>query len=131
VAVPWLIYLGPIKVSDEAWIFRSISHSVSGPEDIFRDKVRARDGRCVISGVVNATAEWGSWAGYEVAHVFPLQHENLWIELDHGCRITNKDSAAQSSINSVQNGILMFRHLHTLFDQYLFSIDPDVSKHLI
>jgi hypothetical protein len=118
-------------VSYEAWIFRSISHSVSGSEDIFRDKVRARDGRCVISGVVNATAEWGSWAGYEAAHVFPLQHENLWIELDHGCRITNKDSAAQSSINSVQNGILMFRHLHTLFDQYLFSINPDVSKRLI
>jgi hypothetical protein len=118
-------------VSDEAWIFRSISHSVSGPEDTFRDKVRARDGRCVISGVVNATAEWGSWAGYEAAHVFPLQHENLWIELDHGCRITNMDSAAKDSINSVQNGILMFRHLHTLFDQYLFSIDPDVSKHLI
>lgn len=32
-----------------------------------------------------------------------------------------------SKINSVQNGLLMARDLHTAFDQYLFSVNPDVG----
>lgn len=37
------------------------------------------------------------------------------------------DAVGISKINSVQNGLLMDCSLHSLFDQYLFSIDPDVS----
>lgn len=35
--------------------------------------------------------------------------------------------AGLSKINSIQNGLLMSGNLHTRFDQYLFSINPDVS----
>jgi len=32
-----------------------------------------------------------------------------------------------SGINSVQNGFILSSSLHELFNQYLFSINPDVS----
>ncbi|KAK9357170.1 hypothetical protein V1504DRAFT_479111 [Lipomyces starkeyi] len=47
---------GTIRVSDEAWYSLLISHAVSGREDTFRDGVRARDGKCVISGEVNGAS---------------------------------------------------------------------------
>lgn len=37
------------------------------------------------------------------------------------------DAVGLSKINSIQNGLLMSRTLHTRFDQYLFSVNPDVS----
>ncbi|OJD15667.1 hypothetical protein AJ78_04085 [Emergomyces pasteurianus Ep9510] len=115
-----------LKVTDEHWVARLHSHSVSGREDRFRDGVRARDGRCVISGQVNPGAQWGDWAGLEAAHVFPLEKESLWIQFNYGRWITNMDHAAGvSRINSIQNGLLMAGHLHTRSEQYLFSINPD------
>jgi len=36
--------------------------------------------------------------------------------------------SGSSRINSVQNGLLMSENLHTQFDQYLFSINPDVRN---
>lgn len=33
-----------------------------------------------------------------------------------------------SSINSVRNELLMLSTLHTAFEQYIFSINPDGSK---
>ncbi|KAL1983690.1 hypothetical protein VTN96DRAFT_10119 [Rasamsonia emersonii] len=120
-----LIRLGTIRVSDEVWFSRLISHAVSGREDAFRDGVRARDGKCVISGEVNDGATWGVWAGFQAAHVFPLEHENLWIQYNYGRWITKMDDVVgNSKINSVQNGLLMSENLHTRFDQYLFSINP-------
>jgi hypothetical protein len=105
-----------------------ISHSVSGREDAFRKGVRERDGKCVISGAINRLAQWDVWAGFEAAHVFPLEYENLWIEYNYGRWITNMDGIMGSSkINSIQNGLLIVGTLHTRFDQYLFSINPDVS----
>jgi hypothetical protein len=115
-------------VSDEAWFSRLISHAVSGQEDAFRTGVRARDGKCVISGEVNDLAPWENWAGFQASHVFPLEHESLWIQYDYGRWITNMDGVVGSSkINSTQNGLLMSTNLHERFDQYLFSINPDVS----
>jgi hypothetical protein len=115
-------------VSDEAWFSRLISHAVSGREDAFRTGVRARDGKCVISGEVNDLAPWENWAGFQASHVFPLEHESLWIQYNYGRWITNMDGVVGSSkINSTQNGLLMSTNLHERFDQYLFSINPDVS----
>ncbi|KAK9318770.1 HNH endonuclease-domain-containing protein [Lipomyces orientalis] len=123
---------GTIRVSDEAWFSRLISHAVSGREDAFRDGVRARDGKCVISGEVNDGALWGVWAGFQAAHVFPLEHENLWMQFNYGRWITNMDGVVgRSKINSLQNGLLMSENLHTRFDQYLFSINPDDSHKVI
>ncbi|KAK9364539.1 hypothetical protein V1509DRAFT_656132 [Lipomyces kononenkoae] len=87
---PVLIPPGNIRVSDEAWIARLISHSVS-------------DEKCLIS------------AGFQAAHVFPLEYESLWIQFNYRRWIINMDSA----------------NLHTRFDQYLFSINPDDCHKII
>jgi hypothetical protein len=125
--VLWLIHLGTIQVSDEAWFARLISHAISGREDAFRNGVRARDGKCVISGEINDVAPWDVWVGLEAAHVFPLQQESLWIQHNYTLWITNMESGGSSTINSVQNGLLMSEAVHSRFDQYLFSVNPDVS----
>jgi hypothetical protein len=107
---------------------RLISHSVSGREDSFRDGVRARDGKCVISGAVNTRAAWDIWSGFQACHVFPLEQENLWIEYNYSRWITDVDDmVGVSKIHSVQNGLLMRADLHVDFDNYLFSINPDAS----
>ncbi|EER41366.1 conserved hypothetical protein [Histoplasma capsulatum H143] len=117
---------GSLQVTNEPWFARLTSHSISGREDQFRYEVRARDGKCVISGQVNPSAQWDDWAGLEAAHVFPVAKESLWIALNYGHWITNiNDAEGQSKIHSVQNGLLMMGNLHTRFDQYLFSINPD------
>lgn len=121
----WLISLGIIQVNDEAWGARLISHAVSGREDAFRNGVRARDRKCVISGEVRGVP-WDNWVGLEAAHVFPLQQENLWLQHNYGRWITNMGSGG-STINSIQNGLLMSETIHSWFDQYLFSTNPDVS----
>ena len=125
---PEPIHLGSIQVTNEPWFARLTSHSVSGREDQFRYGVRARDEKCVISGQVNPGAQWDDWAGFEAAHVFPLEMESPWIEFNYGRWVTNMDETiGVSKIQSIQNGLLMTGHLHTRFDQYLFSINPDVS----
>jgi hypothetical protein len=103
-----------------------ISHNaLSGREDAFRDGVRARDRKCVISGRVDGIP-WDVWIGFEAAHVFPLQQETLWIQYNYAHWITSTGSGS-STTNSIQNGLLMSKTVHSLFDQYLVSINPDVS----
>jgi hypothetical protein len=92
-------------VSDEVWFARLTSRAISGQEDTFCTGVRARDGGCVISGEVNDLALWGNWAGFQAAHVFPLEHESLWIQYNYGRWITNMDGVVGiSKIHSTQNG---------------------------
>ncbi|KAI9858501.1 MAG: hypothetical protein M1813_006442 [Trichoglossum hirsutum] len=85
-----------IHVSNEMWLHRVISYSVSGRDDSFRNGIRARDGGCVISGVKNKSVV-GNWTAFEAAYIFPLELENLWIEFNYGRE----------------------------FDQYLISVNPD------
>lgn len=115
-------------MSDEPWVARLISHNVSGRENSFSPGVRRRDGKCVISGTISRQALYGNWASLEAAHVFPLEHESIWMHNNYGRWVTDMDDGVDiSKINSVQNGLLMGAHLHRLFDQYLFSVNPDVS----
>ncbi|KAG0634674.1 HNH endonuclease-domain-containing protein [Tuber brumale] len=108
-----------IEVIDEPWVYRIISHNVTG---------RDRDRKCVISGIVNfeSSIQADNWAGFEAAHIFPLQRESYWIEHNYGLWITDTDDAPGSSkINSSQNGILLRADIHQMFDQYLISVNPD------
>ena len=124
------LFIGPIQVTDEMWIHRIQSFNVSGRDDAFREGIRTRDGKCVISGMVNRRAPY-NWARFEAAHIFPLEAENLWIQWDYGRWITDMDDAhGISKINSCQNGFLLRADLHNEFDQYLWSVNPDVSKGL-
>lgn len=104
-------------MSDEPWVARVISHSISGRENSFRDGVRARDGKCVVSGTVNTRAAWDIWSGFQACYVFPLEKENLWIEDNYSRWITYLDDmVGVSKIHSVQNGLLMRADLHIDFD---------------
>ena len=106
---------------------RIISFNVSGRGDGFRNGIRDRDGKCVISGVVNRRAPYG-WTSFEATHIFPLEKENLWSEWGFGRWIMDMDdTTGVSKINSCQNWFLLREHIHSLFDQYLVSVNPDVS----
>jgi hypothetical protein len=116
-------YLGSISVNNDPWLVRTISQKTGTCIAAFRDAVRERDGRCVITGKVASEAEFGFWTGFEAAHIFPLAYQghwtySPWIEIP---------AAAGSSINSVQNGILLRGDIHALYDSYEVSINPDVS----
>ncbi|KAF8466217.1 HNH endonuclease-domain-containing protein [Kalaharituber pfeilii] len=114
-----------IQVNDQPWVQRVISFNVSGQEDGFRNGIRDRDGRCVISGVVNRSAPY-RWTSFEAAHIFPSEAENLWIEWGYGRCITDMNNRnGVSKINSCQNGFLLKADVHQAFDQYLVSVNPD------
>jgi HNH endonuclease len=93
----------------------------------FCDAVRARDRRCVVSGLRAIGADYNDWGGFQAAHIFPLAYEGAWN--DHGysrwISIPPKNESA-GLINSVQNGLLLQNTTHFLFDTYAFSINPDV-----
>lgn len=115
-------------MSDEIWFARADSFSTSAQEEAFRTRVRNRDGKCVISGATNPLSQASMWPGFEAAHVFPRGCESLWTQFGYRRWITNMDDATGVlKIDSVQNGLLMSRNVHTCFDQYLFSVNPDVG----
>lgn len=119
---------GTIELTNEPWVQRILSHSVSGREDSFRDGLRVRDGKCVLSGFPNLNADIGDWSPFEGAHIFPLEKEGIWITYNLGRWITDLDYMnGVLKINSLQNGLLIRRDLHTMFDNYLISVNPDVS----
>lgn len=115
--------LGDIHVTDEPWVPRLTSPAASGRESAFTRDVRARDGKCVISGAPNVMAEAGFWAGFQAAHVFSRECAGLWNQNDY------RRWMRGSTVDSARNGLLMFSHLHALYEQYLFSINPDVSEY--
>jgi len=89
--------------------------NVSGREDVFRNGIRARDGKCVISGIVNTCAYRDSWAVFEAAHIFPLERESLWIQCNYGRYITDTDdTTGVSKIDSLQNGLILQAGIHSL-----------------
>lgn len=96
--------------------------------DAFRDGVRARDRKCVITGVPNLGAEYDEWLGFETAHIFPLAHENAWVEGDYSRWITDMEHrSATAKMNSCQNGLLLAAHMHITWDLYKVSVNPDVD----
>ena len=104
---------------------RTISPNTGTRISSFRDAVRSRDRRCVISGQRVVNADLDNWTGFEAAHVVPMAHQRHCI--NHGydrCITIRRDSG--ETINSVQNGMLLGSAIHQLFDSYDLSINPDV-----
>ncbi|OJJ78920.1 HNH endonuclease signature motif containing protein, partial [Aspergillus glaucus CBS 516.65] len=94
--------------------FRTYSVGTSGRESAFRDGVRGRDRKCMISGGGGLLASLGVWTKLEAAHVFPLECENLWNEFGYSSWITNmNETTGVSKINSVQNALLIRRGLYS------------------
>lgn len=92
----------------------------------FRDAVRSRDRRCVITGE-EVIADY--WRGFEAAHIFPLAYEQYWTDHNYGRWISVTPDRG-GTINSIQNGLLLRSDMHQLFDFYEFSINPDVCIYL-
>lgn len=114
-------------MNKEPWQPRLILHKIdSGRESLFRDRVCERDDRCVVSGIVNRGAKGGCWVGFEAAHVFPRGCESHWRENGFDTVFGSYDTA----VNSVQNGFILNSCVQGLWNQYLISVDPDVSIQL-
>ena len=116
---------GSLKVNNEPWLVRTRSVGPDAPPESFRNAVRERDYRCVITGVHAIDAVWGDWTGYTATPIFPLTHEQHWNTLGYDWWITIPGS--RGLITSVQNGMLLRSDLAILFESYILSINPDVS----
>ncbi|KAJ8104316.1 HNH endonuclease-domain-containing protein [Lipomyces tetrasporus] len=117
---------GTIWLTDERCIARTYSRTVSTRRNRrFREEVRKRDGKCVITGVVNPVAFIDEWTSFEAAHIFPLSHEELFTNLNYARYVTYMSEETDTEINTCQNGLLMRSHIHKQFDSFSFSIDPD------
>ena len=121
--------VGTISINGQPWLVRTISQGSGVRVAEFRDAVRQRDQRCVITGKSAVNAR-GSWAGFQATHIFPLAYEEHWIYHNYGRCITIQPNTG-GSINSVQNGLLLTATLHILFDSYDVSINPDVGVPLL
>ena len=106
-------------------MLRTISVQTGTRVQSFRDAVRSRDRRCVVSGRRVIGAEFGKWNGFQAAHIFPLAYEGHWREHNFSRWITLPPTTGDN-INSVQNGLLLTNTLHSLFDTYDFAINVDV-----
>jgi hypothetical protein len=117
---------GSITVTNEVPLVRTISLQSGTRVASFCRAVRGRDRRCVITGRPAVIDGVGFWTVFEVAHLFPLAHEGYWNDNNYGRWIDVPPvSESYGTINSVQNGILLERGIHALFDSYELSINPD------
>ncbi|KAG0126880.1 hypothetical protein HOY82DRAFT_626738 [Tuber indicum] len=110
----------PVQLNNEAWVDRVFTQNVIRRERSFCTGIRARNGGCVISDVINQCAPYG-WEGLEAAHIFPL-------EKGYGGWTTNMDDTVGiSKIHSCQNRLPLCSHIHRKFYLYLSSVNPDVT----
>ncbi|PUU73127.1 hypothetical protein B9Z19DRAFT_1005929 [Tuber borchii] len=125
----FIVTAGSITVSDETWLVRAAVPATTYPEE-FCHAVRERDRGCVMTGKGARRAAVGYWVGLEAAYVFPLAYEHHWIKHNYGDWIT-LEPESRRSINSVQNGLLLWRDLRIYFDSYMVSINPDDNYKIV
>ncbi|KAK9323660.1 hypothetical protein V1517DRAFT_351953 [Lipomyces orientalis] len=87
--------------NNDPCIIRILSRTITGRDEAFRNQVRERDGKCVISGL-----EYFVQSGFI-----------RWI--------TNRMDEHDTGINSRQNGLLMQNSIHALFDHFGFAVNPE------
>ncbi|KAN0071121.1 HNH endonuclease [Elaphomyces granulatus] len=102
---------------------RTLTLSVTSRDNRFRDQIRNRDRRCVISGDVipERVIARGVWTGFEAAHVFPLTLNQLFNSFGYNDLLTHN---IPPGVNS-QNGILLRSDIHRYWDSYSLAINPD------
>jgi hypothetical protein len=122
----FIVANGSVEVNNEVVVPRTISLSTGTRVQEFKDLVRKRDRGCVVTKKANVLAEYDLWTGFEAAHIFPLGYERYWRDHNFGRWITLPTTKGET-INSVQNGLLLDAGVHSSFDQFHFSINPDVS----
>jgi hypothetical protein len=111
-----------IRTSDETFFPRTLSLSSTIRETAFRDQIRQRDGRCVITGDINYEAIENRWVGFETAHIFPLALDQRFVSHGFAQLITHNHPVG---VNSPQNGILVRSDVHRFWDDYSIAVNPD------
>lgn len=109
-----------ISINNDQYHPRTLSLSDSTRNAAFCQKIRQRDGRCVITGQVNTAAAFNGWSRFQVAHIFPLSLSSGYNAL------TN--STQPSDINSPRNGILLRADVHGPWDNYSISVNPNTYR---
>ncbi|KAF1811697.1 hypothetical protein P152DRAFT_507894 [Eremomyces bilateralis CBS 781.70] len=120
----------PFSVNNEPWLLRTISHTTGTRVKPFCAAVRARDRRCVISGVEAINSDLDDWTGFHATHVFPLAYHDHWTKNGYDRWITILPEKGEA-INSVQNGLLLRTDIHELFDMFNLSINPDDNYKIV
>lgn len=120
---------GTVNVNGRPVVTRCPSRSTGTRLRSFKDQVRERDGRCVVSKMESDGPQAGFWIGFEATHIVPIACGQLWRNNGFGDLITipPPPPSQGDTINSVQNGLLLQSTFHQLFDSFIFSINPDVS----
>ncbi|KAF9223221.1 hypothetical protein BS17DRAFT_754125 [Gyrodon lividus] len=89
----------------------------------YRNRGRARDGKCLITGLLTQT-----YSRLRIVHIFPRAHDAEWIRKGFPNKITDvADEASMGGaikIDSVQNVITLRSDLHDAWDNYEFGVDP-------
>ena len=112
-----LLRAGSITITEEVPLVRTKSLLTGPRHDSFRNTVRARDQRCIITGVPASLGTYGWWRTFEAAHVFPLAYLGQWHDNKFDELITVPPAnLSHGRINSVQNGLLLMSQIHILFD---------------
>ncbi|EFR05446.1 hypothetical protein MGYG_08458 [Nannizzia gypsea CBS 118893] len=109
-----------VTPSDERYYRRTLSLYDTGRDHTFRRDVRQRDGRCVITGLVNDAAGLDYWLGFEAAHIFPLALSMIFTSCGFSNVITD-----ERGVNSPSNGLLLRSDIHQLWDGYDLAVNPD------
>lgn len=125
------------------WATHSVTHGDFWQKEHYRTRVCSRDPFCLISGL-KVTRD--NFSRFKATHIFPRGYElevrpstPLFVQLTLNFqwnrngylnRITDPASLAAlggpSKIDSLQNVILLRSDLHDAWDNYQFSVNPDV-----
>lgn len=119
----------PATPSTKVFFTRALSNSAGTRVESFKNQVRDRDRRCVITKVEARLGPlYNHWRSFESAHVVPIAYSLEWRRCGFSNLVTIPPPPPRESdsINSVQNGLLMQSNVHQLFDSYDFSILPEV-----
>lgn len=60
-----------VRTSEKMFYSRTLSRDISSEEDPFRDQIRQRDGRCVITGKINYEAVDERWVAFDATSYLP------------------------------------------------------------
>ncbi|KAG0132672.1 hypothetical protein HOY82DRAFT_591051 [Tuber indicum] len=111
----------PIELSREVSVEHATTHNITGRDARFGREVRNRDRKCVVSGIMNPEA-----------NIQVDSNESLWDQLEMGRYVTDiGDTPGRAKINSSQNGLLLLSNIHTLFDEYSISVNPDDNYKIV
>lgn len=120
----------PVLPSSQRYFTRALSVTTGTRLQSFKQQVRDRDGRCVVSKVRSLLGPQNDrWYGFQAAHIVPLAYGSEWQSRGFSSLVSLPPPHPHQgdTINSVQNGLLMQSHFHELFDAYQFSILPEVQ----